>query len=121
VAWYPETHICAADRVASRVELLDALREGRVLRVACQDCCLVQVLATVLNTLDLHTDLNSCLLKVAVSPDTHGFCRSNLAGGTHEVGRLLRHRDGLIYVSLHELILRVLRPAYLHVLAAPLA
>ena len=46
------------------MELLDALRQVRILRISGQHCGLIQMLAAVLHPMDLHTNLNSGLLEV---------------------------------------------------------
>lgn len=40
------------------MELLDAMSEGSVLWVACKHSCLIQMLTTVLDAVDLDTDLH---------------------------------------------------------------
>ena len=60
----PDAHVGASDRVAPRMELLDALRQVRILRISGQHCGLIQMLAAVLHPMDLHAYLNSGLLEV---------------------------------------------------------
>ena len=60
------------------MELLDALREVRVLGVSRQHRRLVQLFATVLDPVHLDPDLNSSFLKVRVGPNAHRLRGSNL-------------------------------------------
>ena len=115
-----QAHIGSADRVAPRVELLYSLRQRRVLRIAGQDRRLIQMLTTVLNPLNLYADLNSCLLQIAVSSDSHGLCRPDLTRWTNKLRLFLIHCHSLVDVGLHQLILRVLR-SHLHAFVASLA
>ena len=60
------------------MELLDAMSEGGVLWIACKHSCLIQMLTTVLDAVDLDTDLHGRLFQVSVSSHTHRFCCSYL-------------------------------------------
>ena len=87
------------------MKLLDALSKGRVLRVASQNCGLIQVFTAILDALDFDSNLNSSLFEIRVSPDTHGLSSSYLAAWSSEIRRLLIHCDSLVNVGLHQLVL----------------
>ena len=87
------------------MELLDALRQRRVLWVSCQHSRLVQVLSTVLHTVYLHTHLHRRLLEVSVGSHAHGLSRPDLTTRTRKLRSLLIHGHCLIDVGLHQLVL----------------
>ncbi len=64
--------------------------------------------ATVLDALDLDTNLNASLFKVRVGPDAHRLSCSNLPPRPDKVVLFLIHRHSLVNVGLHQLILWIL-------------
>ncbi len=108
LAWNSKTHVSPADRVSSRVKLLDALCKRRVLWVACQNSGLIEMLTTVLDALDLDTNLNASLFEVRMGSDAHRLSRSNLTPRPDEIVLFLIHGHSLVNVGLHQLILWIL-------------
>ncbi len=66
------------------------------------------MLTTVLDALDLYTDLNASLFQVRMGPDTHRLSCSDLTPWPDEVILFLIHGHSLVDVGLHQLILRIL-------------
>ena len=103
------------------MELLNALRNVRVLWVPPEHCRLIQVLAAVLHPVDLHADPERVLLHISVRPETHWLCRSDLiAASAGIVWVLLVERDCLVYVGLHNLVVLLLSTCK-HALVASLS
>jgi hypothetical protein len=46
------------------MELLDPLRQVSILGIAGQNGCLIELLSAVLDSMDLHTDLNASLFQI---------------------------------------------------------
>ena len=68
---------------------------------------MVEMLATVLHSLNLDADLDACFFQVGVGPHAHLLSSTYLSLWADEVWGLLVHCYGLIYVGLHQLILWV--------------
>ena len=119
--WDTNPHIGSTDRVASRMELLDALGQVGVLGIAGEDCGLVEVLTAILNTMDLDANLNPRFLHVSVCTDSHGLSRPDLAVRAAIVRILRVHCHCLVDVGLHKLlVLRIRRVAH-HALVTTLS
>jgi len=78
----PESHITATNRIASRVKLLNTLRQTTTCGVACEHRCLIELLSTALNPVHLNSYLNASFLKIGMGPDPHWLGCSNLASKT---------------------------------------
>ena len=102
------------------MELLDALRQRRVLWVTRQHSRLVQVLSAVLHTMDLHSHLHRRLLEISVGSHAHGLCRPDLTTWARELRSLLIHGHRLINIGLHQLVL-IFRGTTTHALIGSLS